>query len=267
VLIILLPMVACLFVGPPQNQGSAQASKPAAIGQPEKITDQKSGDSSQATASSAKPKRAQVPIDLSGFDLLDSGKLKTQAMVTGQTRGGPRGPILMAPRLGKIFGSNPVFEWDYHGHEGLVFVLSDDQHREIFRAPVNGRRYSYPGDAPKLTPGKTYFWTVYAELTAPATSAGFIVLADEQRSQVEERLAAIAGSDPYQVELARARLFTEYRLWYDAIAIYTDLISRFPHEPIIYEERGTIYAQLPITKGLSRQDLARSDKLQMEDRQ
>ena len=74
-------------------------------------------------------------------------------------------------------------------------------------------------------------------------------------------LAAAALVDPYQVGLKWARAFRDRRLWYDALDAYSGLIARYPERAELYEERGTIYAQLEATKALADGDFARADEL------
>lgn len=209
-----------------------------------------------------KAPRKRVVSDLSGFDLLGSGK---QPMVAGATRALPR-PVALAPRLGKLYGTDPLFAWSYEGEaEKYVFVLEDEAEKEIFRADVAGTEYRYPKDAPALVPGKTYFWTAQISLgllgAVQSTPAGILVVSSEQRAEVEKALAAVTASDPYQQALARAQVLTQYRLWYDAVAAYGDLIARYPKRAELYEQRGMIYAQLESTRGRAEQDFARADKI------
>ncbi len=206
--------------------------------------------------------RKRVVSDLSGFDLLGSGK---QPTVVGATRSVTR-PVALAPRLGRIYGLMPVFFWSYDaGAENAAFVLEDDAQKELFRTQAHGRLFRYPAGAPRLEPGKTYFWRVAVPLgmlgTVESDPVGFVVLSPAERAEVEKALAAISSSDPFQQALDHARLLTERRLWYDAIAAYTDLIAGFPDRAVLYEERGTIYAQIEATRSLSDQDFARADTL------
>jgi len=60
---------------------------------------------------------------------------------------------------------------------------------------------------------------------------------------------------------APALFFMRHRVWYDAIASYTDLIARFPARTELYEERGMIYAQLDVTQALADADFAKADEL------
>jgi hypothetical protein len=210
-----------------------------------------------------KPARKRVVTDLAGFDLLATSKLKTQTMVAGGTRGAPR-PVALAPRLGRLYGIRPVFHWTFPGAaQSFVFVLLDDQQSEVLRQDVQGSSFAYPEKAPALQPGRTYFWTVEpatATLAEASAPAGFVVVSPEQRQEIEKSLNATAG-DSYQTALARARSYTQHRLWYDAVAEYDLLIRNHPDRAELYEERGTIYAQLPATETLADADFARADQL------
>jgi hypothetical protein len=207
-----------------------------------------------------------VVTDLSGFDLLESRRLDKQAMVVGATRGLPR-PVALAPRLGKLYESNPTFAWSYEGTAGgFVFVLRNDVQEELFRTEVSGTTYHYPRSAPTLESGRTYFWTmeVASSVMGSIVSApvGFLVISSSQREEIEKRLTQVSSADPYQAGLARAELLTDYRLWYDALDAYADLIARFPDRPELYEQRGTIYSQLDVTRRLAEQDFAQAEELQ-----
>ena len=211
-----------------------------------------------------KPRRRRVVSDLSGFDLLDQGKVKKESMVVGAARGFAP-PVVMAPRLGRAYGERPTFEWrDQSKPSRFAFALSDESQEEIYRAETPKTLLAYPADAPRLEPGRTYFWTVQAASGLFATAsapAGLLVLSGNQRQEIDRALAAITASDPYEQARARARVFTDRRLWYDAVAAYSDLIARFPDRPELYEERGTIYAQLDTTQAMADEDFARAERL------
>lgn len=235
------------------------------------LSQEKAQSSPKAGAEKAKPAeakkpRARVVTDLSGFDLLGSSKLKQQTQVAGATRG-MASPVALAPRLGKLYGDQPTFSWKFEGKtKNFLFVLQDDAQNEVFRAEVSGSEYRYPASAPALQPGKTYFWTVEVASTMfggePSAPAGLLLLNAAQRAELEKDLAAAAAApDSYKSGLARARTFRDRRLWYDAVAAYTDLIGAHPDRAELCEERGTIYAQLDATKTLADQDFARADQL------
>jgi hypothetical protein len=211
-----------------------------------------------------KPRRRRVVSDLSGFDLLDQGKAKKESMVVGAARGFAP-PVVLAPRLGRVYGERPTFEWrDEAKAPGFSFALTDESQEEVYKAETARTLLAYPADAPRLEPGRTYFWTVQAASGLFATAsppAGFLVLSGSQRQEVDRALAAITATDPYEQGRARARVFTDRRLWYDAVAAYSDLIARFPDRPELYEERGTIYAQLDATQARADEDFARAEQL------
>jgi hypothetical protein len=247
-------LLAASLLGP--LVGSAEQSQPQ---QPQQKQPPKK------TEDDSKPKRERKVPDLSGFDLLEPDKTRDKPMVVGATRGAPR-PVTLAPRLGKAYGLNPTFEWSYEGKvQEFVFVLRDDAQEEVFRAEVTGTRYKYPDNAPPLRPERTYFWTVEtvsAILASRSAPCGVLVVSPNQREEIERSLAQISAHDAYMAALSRARLFTEHRLWYDAVAAYTDLVARYPDRAELYRERGTIYAQLDATQVLADADFARTDELQ-----
>jgi hypothetical protein len=211
-----------------------------------------------------KPRRRRVVSDLSGFDLLDQGKVKKESMVVGAARGFAP-PVAMAPKLGRVYGDRPTFEWrDAARPSAFVVILTDESQEEIHKAQTEKTLWSYPPDAPRLEPGRTYFWTVQAASglgAEPSPPAGFLVLSGPQRQEIDNALAAITAADPYDQLHARARVFTDHRLWYDAVAAYAELIARFPSRPEPYEERATIYAQLDATQPLADEDFAKAEKV------
>ena len=85
---------------------------------------------------------------------------------------------------------------------------------------------------------------------------------DSGRAPGDRRGAAGAtAGDPYDEGLARARVLVERRVWYDALGVYTDLVARFPDRPEAYEQRATLYAQIPATLAQAEEDFARADAL------
>lgn len=239
----------------------ALASEPAAA---QRETPPKKPETSGKEESPDKPRRRRVVSDLSGFDLLDQGKVKKESMVVGAARGFAP-PVALAPKLGRIYGERPSFEWrDEAKAAGFVLTLTDESQEEIYRAETPRTSLAYPADAPRLEAGRTYFWTVQAAsglFTTPSAPAGLMVLAGGPRQEIDRALAAITAADPFEQARARARVFTDHRLWYDAVAAYSDLIARFPNRPEPYEERATIYAQLDATQPLADEDFARAEGL------
>lgn len=241
-----------------------------AIGQGQPPSPQPPPKPPQPTAKDAPkaPPRKRLVADLSGFEMSDPNQTRKQRAMLGATRGGPsRLPLLLAPDLAKFYGSSPLFAWLYPGRtEGFEIVLRDDDDHEILRQQVSTAEFRLKDASPRLQSGKTYYWSVrsFPPLVESRFSqaAGFVVVPDSERQQIEKELAAIPQGDTYQAGTARARVLVNHRLWYDAIGAYSDLIKQFPDRAELYEERGTVYAQIEVTKAQADADFARADELQ-----
>jgi hypothetical protein len=239
-----------------------------AIGQGQPPSPQPPPKPPQTTAKDAPkaPPRKRLVADLSGFEMSDPNRTRKQRAMLGATRGGPaRLPLLLAPDLAKFYGSSPLFAWLYPGRtEGFEIVLRDDDDKEILRQQVSTAEFRLK--EARLQPGKTYYWSVrsFPPLVESSFSqaAGFVVVPDPERQQIEKELAAISQGDAYQAGTARARVLVNHRLWYDAIGAYGDLIKQFPERAELYEERGTVYAQIEVTKAQADADFAHADELQ-----
>jgi len=236
--------------GRPQAQESEQKPKPSSNG--------------ASTKETPKPRPKRIVLPAGGWDLATPTGLAGQPGVVAAARG-MGGPVALAPHLGRMYGAKPLFAWNYKGEaHNFTFVLRDDQDAELLRERAAGARY-HPSKFPLLDPGKVYSWVVeFPGQLEPSQPAQFKMVSTEERRAIEQALAGAAGSDTYQADLARARTFTDHRLWYDAIGAYTDLIARYPHGAELYKERGSIYKQLEITKKLGEQDFAHATEIEKE---
>ncbi len=210
-------------------------------------------------------KRQRVTTNMSGFDLAPQAKVKQAAGVTGASRGADK-PLLLAPNLGKVYGPSPRFNWSFSRRvTKYVFLLFDENQEELYRAEVTRPEFQYPADAPRLEPGKTYFWRVEPNpkgMNMMASDvAGLKVISGQELQQVEQALSRIGPADTYDNGLARARLFAEHGLWYDALAAYGELMEKHPDRAELYQERAAIYAQLEPTKDLAERDAARAREI------
>jgi hypothetical protein len=214
------------------------------------------------TDAPAPKKRQRVVSDLSGFELLDAAKLKEKPVLTGATRSlFPKPPVILAPYLAKVHGAQPVFAWR-HTSKRFAFSLSDAAGKELHAAEVEGLSYTWPASAPHLADGATYAWTVKPiDPPAPAATVEIVMVTKAERAQLDKALAAAHEADAYASGLARGAAFTEKRIWYDAVAAYTDLIARFPDRPEAYERRGDLYAQMLSMQDAAHDDFDRADKL------
>ena len=214
----------------------------------------------------AKPKR--IVADLSGFEL-DPKKSKSPngLQIGAGSRGASAPPVLYAPSLGKAYDARPVFFWgNAPGVQKFTFHLYDSDDDEIYEQDLAGnlRTFVYPQDAPLLKVGATYSWAVQAvatQLVEPPEPVRILIVSGTERKSIEQALESIKG-DALPDRLKQVQVLIDHRLWYDAIAQCSQLISKNPDNPELYRGRGQIYAQLPETRELANQDLDEADRLQ-----
>jgi hypothetical protein len=141
-------------------------------------------------------------------------------------------------------------------------LVTDEDETQLVRQPVKDSHYLSTDLAGKLQPGETYYWRVQVlPNTLASEPAEFVVVSADERKAIDKAIAAIPAGDPYQSGLARAHIFRDHRLWFDALGAYSELIAKNPGKSELYEERGAIYAQLPVTKPRADADLARAAQL------
>jgi len=247
-LVSVLPFVIALTsAGQTQQPAGSQPAKPV-----------------NADSGAGHPKR--VHADLSGFELAPKKpSTDSSVQIGGGTRGGLSGPLLYAPHRAKSYSANPTFYWGQPGAMNeftlRVYDSSDDI---VFEETVHGKSYTYPPSAPALKPGETYSWTVQLAsglMAEPAEPVEFVVQSLSERAPVKSALAEISGHG-LQDQLRRAQIFEDGRIWYDAVASYSDVIAKFPDQPEAYKRRGEIYDQIPETRDLAEADFANAEKLQ-----
>jgi Domain of Unknown Function (DUF928) len=254
----LLVAAGLVFPAPTHTQQGDRPKKP--------TSPNLSSKSESANRPSAKRK---IPT-LKGFDMIKPGKRSANV-------GATRGPILdpgvempppaaLAPERARVYGRHPQFAWeDRAAAASYEFVLSNESSEPVFHSNVKGESYSYPENAPALNEGAIYMWRVAANgpmgEMRESSPVGFKVVSGDERRKIERSLRKISTGDAYQHDLKRARVFRKFRLWYDAIKAYSDLIEHDPNRAELYNERGTIYGQFEVTQKLANQDFARADEL------
>jgi len=211
----------------------------------------------------AKPKRKVLDADLSGFDISDpKSEKKVTTMLGGSRTAAIPSAILLAPHRAKFLGQSATFDWSFRGHnEGYVFIITDEDETQLVHQQLKETHYRLDSPATNFQPGQTYYWRVQV-LPNPLASEPleFEVVSAEESQTITKAVAAIPTTDPYRSALAKAQIFTDHRLWFDALGAYDDLIAKFPDHSELYDQRGAIYAQIPATKSLSESDFARADK-------
>jgi hypothetical protein len=210
-------------------------------------------------AATPQPKPTRVRAKLDGFDLSPQTG-KTPAQIGGVSR--DLGAITSyAPRLGKAYTLTPTFFWSSDDDKAeFTFMLSNSSDQNTkYESKVKGRVFTYPANAPALTPGATYTWSVQPtiDIGGGIASASFVIVSGQDRAAIEAALANVRG-DRVEASLAQAKIYTDSRLWYDAVAAYSSLIGRFPKRNDLYQARAQLYDQLPQTQSLADADIART---------
>ena len=205
----------------------------------------------------APPKPVRVRAKLEGFDIEPkSGKAPNQIGGASRDIGGHL--TLFAPKLGKAYTLTPTFYWnaDDPTAEYLfrLSVLSAGQ-APVFETKVTGGTFTYPGDAPALEPGATYTWQVTPtnDMLGGPASANILILGGAERTALETALHGKPG-----MTAADAKVYADKRLWYDAVAAYTNLIGSEPGHADYYKSRAELYDQLPQTEALADMDMTKA---------
>jgi hypothetical protein len=213
----------------------------------------------QPTKPSDPPKKRKLDADLSGFDTDSKSDKKVSTMLGGSRSAAVPSATLLAPKHAKLYGATALFSWIFTGHnEGFVFLLTDEDETQIVRRPTKDAHYLLdPAIVSKLEPGAPYYWRIQVlPNTLASDPLEFTVVGAEERTAIDQALLAASTTDPYETGLARARVLVDHRLWFDALGAYDALITKYPNHPELYEDRSTIYAQLPVTKPQSEADKA-----------
>lgn len=207
----------------------------------------------QTTPTPPQPRPARVRAKIEGFDLSSqSGKAPNQ--IGGASRDIEPSPALYAPRSAKAYSTQPTFYWNTADDtQKVLFRLMSDKGVTIFESTMTGDHFTYPADAPGLSPGNSYRWTIKPEndmMGMPPPLVEFIVVGGTERGTLDSALAAV--HDPGAV----ARIFVDHRVWYDALAAYTRAIEAHPDRKDLVRDRAALYDQLPATQSLADRDLA-----------
>lgn len=206
------------------------------------------------------PKKRKLDPDLSGFDTSSKSDKKVSTTLGGTRATAVPSATLLAPKHAKFYGANALFSWTYSGHnEGYVFLLTDEDETQILKAPTKDPQYLFDPAKAKLNPGDTYYWRVQVlPNTLASDPLEFTVITAEERSAIDKEIAVTSTGDAYDAALSRARIFVDHRLWFDALGAYDALIAKYPSRAELYEDRSTVYAQIPVTKPQSEADATRA---------
>jgi hypothetical protein len=202
-----------------------------------------------AQASTAPKTPARVRTKLDGFELSpQSGKSANQVGGASRDLGTPR---LFAPNSGKAYSTHPVFYWGTaDSGEKVTFRLRSVNGQVIYETATTSDHLGYPADAPALTPGNNYTWTIVPEndmLGGAPQPVTVSIVGGSERDAIDEALKTSPGS---------ADVFVQHRVWYDAVSSYANTLSHSPDDQHALAGRATLYDQLPVTHELADADWA-----------
>jgi hypothetical protein len=211
-----------------------------------------------------KPKVKRVHVDLTGFELDKAASRVSSTQIGGGTREIGGVTTLLAPRFARVYAAHPVFQWSHTTQaQNFEFRLFDSKGDLLYKAHANGRELRYPDNAPLLQPGSVYTWNVQPEIAllgSVSMTYRFIRLAQIEIDEISKALEQIGSGGKNPLE-ARAQLFSDRRLWFDSVQAFADLIKDYPEDSDLFERRGIIYDQIPVTKPLAEEDFAVADQL------
>ena len=202
------------------------------------------------------PRPARVKLD--GFDLSQGAQAKHSANQIGGASRGIGAVKLFAPEKGLAYSLHPTFQWSGTPDTKYTLKLENLSDHTSFEASVEDTSFTYPETAPALKPGQTYSWSVQPEIDmmGGGSDAALIVIAGgAERDAIASALAAITQTGEAG-DRARAQVYFDKRVWYDAAQAYSILIAAHPGDAELHRMRGTLYDQVPATEKLAEQDFA-----------
>jgi len=209
----------------------------------------------QPPASPSQPARVRVKLD--GFDLSSSAKHTGANQIGGASRG--IGAVkLFAPDKGFAYSLTPTFQWSGSPDTKYKLEIEDVAAHTTFDTTVDGTTFTYPDTAAPLKPGSTYSWKVQPEVElmgGTSDSALIVIAGGPEREQIAAALAAITQTGEAG-DRARAKVYFDKRVWYDAAQAYSILIAAHPNDPELRQMRGALYNSVPATEKLAEADFA-----------
>ncbi|HEU4364434.1 MAG TPA: bacterial transcriptional activator domain-containing protein [Candidatus Krumholzibacteria bacterium] len=182
--------------------------------------------------------------------------------MVGGLRSGDKASALVpvAPVQTKVRDARPTFVWKIDDpslelrftiyNESGVHWQSDITEAAFPSSRQGHAALAYPTDAPALTPGVSYSWTLETSdpLVSPplrTTAAFFEVIAPDDVAALEKELAAIEEKKPGEVtyRLMRASLFFDRGLMADAIGETETAVATDPENGSLHAILGRLYAE------------------------
>jgi hypothetical protein len=200
-----------------------------------------------AAAGQGQKARALVEASL-GF-LAGTTRESSQAVLA--TRSAARPPIIVSPRNGRVLPEPLAFEWLGSRYSHYLVRVMGPAGPVVDRREVAGARWTYPTDAPALTPGVRYTLQVVAG-SQPAQEAWFEVVDAERARAVASDLAGLeqelGGSvSPTSRAVLKAGLLAREGFLHDARGVVVAGLAADRDEPTLHLLLGDIYTRTGLT--------------------
>jgi hypothetical protein len=153
-----------------------------------------------------------------------SSNARTQPNRQGMIRPVPGAPEIIGPRNSlPVKSARPTFSWHpAEGHSEYIVQIRQEGSRPIRYEVGETTEWTLPEDAPALTAGEDYWWTVGPKSRGrPSREMQFQVLALDKHDALNEQLGILleAGLDPEgDGAFMAAVIYREAGLFYDAAA-------------------------------------------------
>lgn len=203
-----------------------------------------------AAAAAGQGQKARALVEASLGFLAGTTRESSQAVLA--TRGAARPPIIVSPRNVRVLPAAPLeFEWLGGRYSHYVIRVVGPAGPVVDRREVTGARWSYPADAPALTPGVRYTLQVVAG-SQPAQEAWFEVVDAERARAVRGDLAGLEQElgpsvSPTSRAVLRAGLLAREGFLHDARSVLVAGLAADRDEPTLHQLLGDIYTRTGLT--------------------
>jgi hypothetical protein len=209
-----------------------------------------------AAASGATPDAADRAGANGSFEVVQSFlKLKSSegTSAIGGLRSGEKPPVLepMAPCQTRIRTARPVFRWRSEDPSLALKLTLYGNNATVWTSDVSGLTTAgYPADAPALTPGVSYGWTLETSdpLVVPplhTTTSYFEIIPPADAQGLDTDLSQLDANQPGSLtyHLVRASLFFDRGLVDDAITETEAAVAADPENASLRTILGRLYAE------------------------
>ena len=207
-----------------------------------------------AAAAAGQGQKARALVEASLGFLAGTTRESSQAVLA--TRSAARPPIIVSPRNGRVLPESLAFEplafeWLGSQYSHYTVRVVGPAGPVVDRRDVTGARWSYPADAPALTPGVRYTLQVVAGSQA-TQEAWFEVVTTERARELASDLAGLdqelgSAVSPTSRAVLRAGLLAREGFLHDARSVVVAGLAADRDEPTLHQLLGDIYTRTGLT--------------------